>query len=381
MPRILPEQYHLVDGEVEDIKELHPLENLREKTIFIERFQKLFGNDMQWEDISDGQGFLFKITYQGYEYNIFIEAFDGGGGKDKKKKIAIPGMGINPSPKAKYYRLKQLIKNYDSVLIINEYVPLIRMADGTLGLSDKSIYGIISPSEIYSSGVIKNDTGHASSRWVSFDDMKKALNNQQVVMNNKKNVYVIPSEKIKDFFDTKLIIEQYEEMSKYLYNELKKEGNDKNKEKLENSITRLFRNNLIRERIKLIDETHSVKCTCEFCDCNVNIPELLVASHINAKSNIRNDSSLSEDEKYTMMTDVNNGFLLCRTHDALFDKKFITISEDGKLILSERIKSLLKEFNIEDLEGKVIIKNISEKSKEYLKQHRADFNKKNSRDK
>lgn len=86
MSRFLLEQYHLVNGEIKDIKQLHPLENISDKTIFIERFKKHFGNTLNYVDISEGKGKLFQIIYQGYEYNIYIEGFDGGGGKDKKKK-------------------------------------------------------------------------------------------------------------------------------------------------------------------------------------------------------------------------------------------------------------------------------------------------------
>lgn len=234
------------------------------------------------------------------------------------------------------------------------------------------------PKEIYTSKVIKCGTGNASSRWVYLEDMLKCLKENRVIMNRTDNVYIIPSTKLKFFFDTELIIEQYEEMSKYLFEELKKE-NKKDIEKLESSISRVFRNRLIKEREKKIDAIHSVKCTCEFCNCGVDIPELLIASHINAKANIRNNSFLTDEEKYNLMTDINNGFLLCRTHDALFDKKYITLDEEGKLVVSDKIKEIEKEFNIENLEGKVAISNISDKTKEYLKQHRLEYYEKNKK--
>lgn len=366
----LPEQYHIVDGVVEDIKHLHPLENSHDKTVFIERFKALFGDDLKYEDISNGEGRLFRISYQGYEYNIYIEAFDSGGGREKKKKIGIPQTKGNK----REYGFKKLIDNYESVLVINEYVPFVRDENGELQLSDRSVYGIIKPSEIYSSKVIREKTGNASSRWVWFEDMLTALSEDRMVENRKKNVYIIPSDKLKAFFDLKLIEEEYSEMAKYLYSELNDDkSSEENKAKVEQSITRLFRNNLIKTRKKKVGINHEVNCTCEFCNCNVNIPELLVASHINAKANIRNDKTLSDDEKFRLMTDVNNGFLLCRTHDALFDKKFVTLDDDGRLIISDEVKNLEKEFNIEDLENRIVIKDISDETKEYLKQHRMDF--------
>ncbi len=370
MPQFLDEQWHIVDGKVEKINQIHPLENLKDKTVFIERFKSLFGDDLQYEDISEGSGRLFKISYQGYEYNIYIEAVDSGGGRDKKKKIGIPS---TKSKNDKPNPFRVLIDNYESVLIINEYVPLVRK-NGVLEYADKSVYAVMKPKEVYSSKVIREKTGNASSRWIWFEDMLKCLEKDSVVMNRKENVYIVPSTRVKDFFDTRLIIEEYEQMSKYLFEKMKEEPKDI--QRLENSITRIFRNNMIKQRYKKIDENHSVNCTCEFCNCNVNVPELLVASHINAKANIRNDDSLSDEEKYTLMTDINNGFLLCRTHDALFDKKYITLDEDGKLIVSERIKDMEKEFNIENLENTVVISSLSDKTKEYLKQHRLDFEEK-----
>lgn len=114
------------------------------------------------------------------------------------------------------------------------------------------------------------------------------------------------------------------------------------------------------------------KLECEFCNCNINISDQLVASHINAKSNIRNDQNLSNEEKFELMTDPHNGYLLCRVHDSLFDKKHITLTNEGKLIVAPDFINLQKEYNIEGYIGKKIIE-VTEENIKYLEIHRKDF--------
>lgn len=130
----------------------------------------------------------------------------------------------------------------------------------------------------------------------------------------------------------------------------------------EEKIGRIFRDRLISQRGQ----------ECEFCNCAVNISDQLVASHISSRANIRNDATLTDEEKFELMADPYNGFLLCRTHDALFDKKHITLLNDGVLIVSPRFKNLKREYNIDGYEGKKIIE-VSEESIKYLEVHRRDF--------
>lgn len=345
---------HIVDGKIQNIGTPHPLEGYYDKKIFIKRFISHF-NGMTYEDISDGNNKLFKVHYNNCDYNIYIEAFDGGGRDrtDGSKKISITGSRA----------FKKLIDNGESVLIVNEYVPLIHDEKDNLVLDDTSVYGIIKPEEIYSSKVVREDTGNPSSRWVSLETMLDALNKQKLVMNNVNNVYVIPSYLISSYFDLKIIDEQYEEMVKYIFEE------ETNKIISEEKIGRIFRDRLIAKR----------GLECEFCNCKVNVSDQLVASHINARTNIRNDENLSDEEKIELMSDVYNGFLLCRTHDALFDKKHITITNDGKLIVAPEFRKLEKEYNIEGFEGKKIIE-VSEESIKYLKVHQEEFCDKNNVD-
>lgn len=345
---------HIVNGKIETVATPHPLEGYYDKNIFIKRFVSHF-EGMTYEDISEGNNKLFKVLYNDCYYNIYIEAFDGGG-RDKtdgSKKISIT------SSKA----FKHLIDLGESVLIVNEYVPLKYNENNELELDDISIYGIIKPEEIYSSKVIRKNTGNPSSRWVNLEIMLDALNKKKMIMNNVNNVYVIPSNLLSQYFDLKILDEQYDEMAKYIY-EI-----DKNNGTSEEKIGRIFRDRLIRQR----------GLECEFCNCGVNISDQLVASHINARANIRNNDDYSDDEKFELMSDPYNGFLLCRTHDALFDKKYITISDYGELIVAPNFRRLEKEYNIEGFEGKKIIE-VDNKSIKYLNVHHSDFCEKNKID-
>ena len=297
---------------------------------------------------------LFKIHYNGYSYNIYIEAFDGGGRdrNDGSKKISITSSNA----------FKQLIDKGESVLIINEYVPLCNN-NGKLELDNISVYGIIKPEEIYSSKVIRENTGNPSSRWVSLEIMLQALNENRMVMNNVDNVYVVPSNRISSYFDLRIIDEQYEEMARYIFN------SENDTSLSEEKIGKIFRDRLIKQR----------GLKCEFCNCKINISDQLVASHINARSNIRNDKNLTDKEKFDLMTDVYNGLLLCRVHDALFDKKHITLTNDGKLIVAPDIRDLEKEYNIDGYVGEKIVE-IAPDSIKYLEVHRNQFCKQNSID-
>lgn len=84
---------------------------------------------------------------------------------------------------------------------------------------------------------------------------------------------------------------------------------------------------------------------------------VLIASHI--KPFIESD----ENEAY----DPNNGLLLSRTIDSLFDLKYISFTDDGTMLFSNRIsedvKDFWKDYKLEDTI-------LNEKRKEYLSYHR-----------
>ena len=84
---------------------------------------------------------------------------------------------------------------------------------------------------------------------------------------------------------------------------------------------------------------------------------ILIASHI--KPFIDSD----ENEAY----DPNNGLLLSRTIDSLFDLKYISFTDEGTMIFSNRISNDVKEFwKNYKLEENIL----NEKRKEYLAYHR-----------
>lgn len=93
------------------------------------------------------------------------------------------------------------------------------------------------------------------------------------------------------------------------------------------------------------------------CLCGVNLPELLVASHIKPWS--KSDSH----EKL----DLGNGLLLCPNHDKLFDSGLISFTEDGRIMISAVLDELNQTFM--NVNPKMKIK-VSEENGEYLKYHR-----------
>ncbi len=84
---------------------------------------------------------------------------------------------------------------------------------------------------------------------------------------------------------------------------------------------------------------------------------VLIASHI--KPFIESD----ENEAY----DPNNGLLLSRTIDSLFDLKYISFKDDGKMLFSNRVSKDVKEFWKDYRLEKLIM---NEKRRYYLSYHR-----------
>lgn len=95
--------------------------------------------------------------------------------------------------------------------------------------------------------------------------------------------------------------------------------------------------------------------TC--CLCKVENSALLVASHIKPWS------VSSADEKL----DVENGFLLCPNHDALFDGGYITFEDDGSIVISTRLSQMDCIFTNVTSTMKI---SLSENNKKYLEYHR-----------
>ncbi|AVN61350.1 hypothetical protein CG005_01605 [Mesoplasma florum] len=98
---------------------------------------------------------------------------------------------------------------------------------------------------------------------------------------------------------------------------------------------------------------------CSINNCNFKIKELLIASHIKPYS------KCVKKETY----DVNNGLILCPEHDALFDKKYISFSDSGELIIN------MKKLKVEDFiknESKLNNNIINNELISYLRYHRKE---------
>ncbi|MEH7746768.1 HNH endonuclease [Neobacillus drentensis] len=93
--------------------------------------------------------------------------------------------------------------------------------------------------------------------------------------------------------------------------------------------------------------------------CGLGIKELLIASHIKPWS--RSDSK--------ERLDFYNGFLFCPTHDALFDKGFISFRDDGSIMISdaldEKTMDILHIFQNSKIE-------VLDEHRKYLRWHRVN---------
>ena len=99
--------------------------------------------------------------------------------------------------------------------------------------------------------------------------------------------------------------------------------------KTQNRTTRTERKSVVKIRIgqsifrKMVLENYQGKC----CFSGVDIPQLLVASHIVPWAD-REDIRLNP----------KNGLCLSSIHDRAFDQGYWTLSEDSKIVISEELK-------------------------------------------
>lgn len=105
---------------------------------------------------------------------------------------------------------------------------------------------------------------------------------------------------------------------------------------------------------------------CAFCECE--IPQIIQGAHIWPVSEIKRDSSLSQDEKLACALDGENGLWLCHNHHKLLDANILRISETGTVQYRSAVRasdmSFLKEITKESqLEGNIL----SDKFMNYLR--------------
>lgn len=99
--------------------------------------------------------------------------------------------------------------------------------------------------------------------------------------------------------------------------------------------------------------------SCQCAICGLNIKSLLVASHCKPWGKVNHKERL----------DVNNGLLLCPTHDALFDKGLITFKDNGEIIISKEIER--SQYRILNIDEHVRVEFRSEQLP-YIKYHREE---------
>lgn len=98
--------------------------------------------------------------------------------------------------------------------------------------------------------------------------------------------------------------------------------------------------------------------------CHIKVPQLLIASHIKP---FRDCAHIYETATH------DNGLLLCRNHDFLFDQGYISFNDDGTIIISKALTQKdphLKHFNFDPrLDPIYMTKN----RRKFLKYHRENI--------
>lgn len=97
---------------------------------------------------------------------------------------------------------------------------------------------------------------------------------------------------------------------------------------------------------------------CELC--GMGVESLLVASHIVPWS-------IADD---LQRQDPDNGLLLCVTHDALFDKGFISFGDDGRILISETLPR--QEWPRMNIDETMWLSSVPKK-KDYMQLHRLNI--------
>ena len=105
-------------------------------------------------------------------------------------------------------------------------------------------------------------------------------------------------------------------------------------------------------RRKLLSKFYK-KCAVTGCD----IESILIASHIVPWYESNNRERL----------DVNNGILLSPTYDALFDKHLISFADNGKILISDRIRNELNTLSVDE-SARI---QVNDEMKFYLERHRS----------
>ncbi|MGL5590881.1 MAG: HNH endonuclease, partial [Metamycoplasmataceae bacterium] len=159
------------------------------------------------------------------------------------------------------------------------------------------------------------------------------------------------------FYDIKLILNEKEKVIKEI-GEIKNNNNLSPTEKETILMARIGQGKYRRQLLKINDS----KCVVS----GVDIEELLIASHIVPWSEADNKTRV----------DPYNGIPLLASIDKLFDKKWISFDEEGKLVVSKTFK---KNHNYKEVMATIgiykdfIVQNkaikLQDKTKEYMRIH------------
>lgn len=131
------------------------------------------------------------------------------------------------------------------------------------------------------------------------------------------------------------------------------------------SVTTTVRLSEVQDELRRrLIKKHGCKCML----CNTTTEELLIASHI---------KPASECDIYGK-ADLENAFLLCASHDKLFDRNFITFSFiDGKIQISNKLTAdEIKLWNLDE-NYSLPEEMLTPQRREYLIWHNDEFEKKN----
>lgn len=377
---------HIVGDEIVCINKPHDYQGPNNKNSFFANIlidklnQKIENGKLEFTKMEENKN-IFKTIIDSKEYLFFIRHTSNGGNPTSKKIQIITN---------NEYFLK-LINNYKKIcLIINIYVPYTKY--NKLDHSN-SIFFVVDPNNIVKSKAIK--TKNPSSRWVSNDKILNIIqskNKEIFYWNSEENVYIIHCTKIYEFFKIELpkIYQTYE---------LNNKSNDINGIQQSSSIIKPKNpkpNNRIlelklegRKIVKSQKNTQKLRDLfrkilrysfkkCQVKNCDISIPDMLVASHIKPVHKIINDKKMNNFAKTNEILDEFNGFLLCANHDKLFDRFLMTVQKNCKIELNNKLKTEYYKNNIflkNTLESSIEIEDIS-KYEKYLKFHRNEFKKK-----
>ena len=256
--------------------------------------------------------------------------------------------------------------NYDKQIveeIINRCIYLF--SQGINVFNTKNLFEIFK-NELISKGIKNHLMLHSLLKYQNSDKIKLHKGNNTQIINPIIEDTKISIIDINNFANSKYhsINEQYPEAESNFNiicdeNDKRRIKNTINEYSLETKeATPTERDQIVKQRLTQGEFRQGLINNYKGCKlCGLDEPNLLIASHIKPWK----DSTDIEKQ------DIDNGFLLCAWHDALFDKGYISFEDDGSLLLSSQFKN--NKINLMDISEHTRIK-ISENNKKYLKFHR-----------